>query len=125
MISESVATYPVEYLPTGDHALLVAWSAVPPVFVLGGGSISPEDAAILMNRLRTNTEPRAILCLEDGRAVLATLSEFKFDYRYDASRGGFVDVSGFAIEEDPDVEPDQKPADHGGEAVPGLVPEPD
>ena len=102
---------PAEYLPTGDHAMVVAWGAL---------SVPANDAP-------SYTDVIAILCLEDGRAVRAGLSEIKFDYRYDPDRQRFVDVSGihFEPEEGEDGEPDQEPPDHGSEGVPGLVSEAD
>lgn len=122
MISTVEVPHPVEYLPTGDHGLLVAWSTVPPVFFLGGG-ITQEQAHIASTMLKERTVPRALICLEDGRAVLAELSEFKFDYRYDMTKGRFVDVSNVngAAEEEGDIESDadQEPADDGGQGVPG------
>jgi hypothetical protein len=108
---------PAEYLPTGDHALIVAWAAL-------DDPERPGHAAVA-----------AVLCLEDGRAEIATTSEFKFDYRYDLNRQRFVDVSGVPIEDDEPDEPegdededgdsDQEPPGDGGQGVPGRVPEAD
>lgn len=91
---------PAEYLPTGDHALIVAWT----------------------------DGPAAVLCLEDGRSVVAEIGEFKFDYRYDLNRQRFVDVSGATIpeeEEEPDGDTDQEPPGDGSEGVSGRIPETD
>jgi hypothetical protein len=99
---------PAEYLPTGDHALILAWAE------------DPYGA------------PEAVLCLEDGRAMLANVREFKFDYRYDLNRQRFVDVSGVSVgelevpeDEGDHGDTDQEPSDHGSEGVPGRVPEAD
>jgi hypothetical protein len=128
VISTVEVPHPVEYLPTGDHGLLVAWTTIPPVFFLGGG-ITAEAAERAGQFLKERTVPRALICLEDGRAVLAELSEFKFDYRYDMTKGRFIDVSnvnGQAEEEEGDIaDTDQEPADDGGQGVPGQVPEHD
>lgn len=122
MISNVDVPHPVEYLPTGDHGLLMAWASVPPVFFLGG-SITTEVAHKVSEMIRGQTLPRALICLEDGRPVLATLDEFKFDYRYDANKGEFVDVSGLgaATEEGDGADTDQEASDDGSQGVPGLV----
>ena len=125
MISSVEIPHPVEYLPTGDHGLLVAWSTVPPIFFLGG-SITKDAAEAAANMLRDKTAPKALICLEDGRALLAELSEFKFDYRYDHAKGEFVDVSkASAGEETEDADTDQEAPDDGSQAVPGQLPQPD
>jgi hypothetical protein len=112
-VSEAVVPIPVEYLPTGDHALLVAWSA---------------------NVRAMGAQPRAVLCLEDGSAVLAALGDFRFDFRWDERKQQFVDVSGVLVahedaqlsEEDIEgADTDQEPTDDGGEGVSGSVPEAD
>lgn len=73
---------PAEYIPTGDHALIVAWTDTP-------------------------DGPAAVLCLEDGRSVVAEVGrEFKFDYRYDLDRQRFVDVSGASIPDEDDEDED-------------------
>lgn len=98
-VFESIERHPVEYLPTGDRALLMAWAvaAVP--------SDPPQDP-----------EPLVILCLEDGRAVRASMSEFRFDYRYSLREQAWYDVS--KIYEDNNAEPDQEDADAGSPGVP-------
>lgn len=105
-VFESIDRPPVEYLPTGDKALLIAWAiaAIP-------GEIDPE--------------PLVILCLEDGRAVRASISEIKFDYRYSNRDQKWYDVSRIDDEEELDADPDQGDADDGSPSVPGLVPQPD
>ena len=116
---------PVEYLPTGDHAMLFGWDTRPPIFFLGG-SINAEMAQKAGEYLRTEIVPKALLCLEDGRAVLAGLDEIKFEYRYDHRVSDWADVSGFGMsKEDQGGDADQAAADHGGPGVPGDVSEPD
>jgi hypothetical protein len=99
-IFESIERPPVEYLPTGDRALLMAWYTGP------------------------RGLPYAVLCLEDGTAVGTSITGFKFDYRYATREQRWYDVSRIE-EEDPDADSDQGDADDGGSPVPGLVPEPD
>lgn len=125
MIDALEIPHPVEYLPTGDHGLLMAWSSIPPVFFLGG-SITAQAAEMAANMLRDKTHPRAVICLEDGTAVIAEFDQFKFDYRYDHAKGEFVDVSkATAGEEEQGADADQEDADDGGPAVPGQLPQPD
>lgn len=68
-------------------------------------------------------EPLAILCLEDGRAVRAGISEFTFDYRYSNDDQKWYDVS--RITEETDADTNQEDADDGRAPVQGLVPDPD
>ena len=102
-VFESIERHPVEYLPTGDKALLVTWAVLT-------DPDRPEHRALA-----------AVLCLEDGRAVIAETNEFKFDYRYDNARQVWVDVSKIpeGHEEGPDADTDQEAEDHGGAEVPG------
>jgi hypothetical protein len=135
VIAEAIAPIPVEYLSTGDHALLMAWTDTPPIFFLGG-SITVEAAHMAGEYLKRETQPKALLCLEDGRAVVAPLNEIKFDYRWSEGRQQFVDVSALPTDEkdardegeEEDTEgadTDQEPPDDGGTGVPGPVPEAD
>jgi hypothetical protein len=98
VISNVEVPWPVEYKPTGDHALLVAWTHA------------------------DGYEPGAVLCLEDGRAVAVGLRDIKFDYRYDLAKGEFVDVSkataSEAGEEEEGADTDQEAPDDGGPGVP-------
>lgn len=110
-VFESIERYSVEYLPTGDHALLVAWCIVPTQ--LGDTTVNDINA---------------VLCLEDGTTVIALPQEFKFDFRYDNNRGQWVDVSGpIGPPEEGDIDGDTDPGagDDGGQEVPGRVPETD
>ena len=61
-----------------------------------------------------------VICLEDGRAVSALLSDIKFDYRYDLANDRWVDVSRIAgPAEGQDANADQEDADDGGPEVSG------
>lgn len=75
-VFESIERFPVEYQPSGDKALLMAWAILP---------LTVGDF--------TQSELHVVLCLEDGSAVSAVLSEIKFDYRYDLPNERWVDVS--------------------------------
>ena len=102
-VFESLERFPVEYLPTGDKALVMAW-------------------------WKSQYDVVAVLCLEDGTAKSATLDQFRFDYRYDNNNERWVDVSRVAdgpLPEGDDAESDQASGDHGREEVPGRVPETD
>lgn len=103
MIVEAAVPIPVEHLPTGDHALLMAW-------VQEGRDL-----------------PGAILCLEDGSAVSCFIDDFKFDYRWNDAQQQFIDVSGIAGEEEETegAYADQASPDDGGEGVSGPVSEAD
>lgn len=98
-VFESIDRYSVEYLPSGDHAMLIAWTVLPTTV----GDV-------------TGTDPFAILCLEDGSARLASLDEFKFDFRHHDGR--WVDVSG-PLDEGNDADTDPEAGDDGGQEVPG------
>lgn len=105
-VFESIERYPVEYLPTGDKALLMAWAVLTDPDLSGHAVMS------------------AVLCLEDGRAVIAEITQFKFDYRYDLPNDRWIDVSKFvAPEEGSNADADQEDADDGSPEVPGRVPE--
>jgi hypothetical protein len=108
-IAECLAALPVEYLPTGDKALITAWA------VLQADDRPGHDYVA------------AVLCLEDGSSVIAETSQFKFDYRWHQGKQKFVDVSAIpdAGDEEPDADTDQEHADLGGQSFPGPVPDPD
>lgn len=98
-VVEALVPLSVDYLPTGDHALLMGWATLT-------SPASPHNEVLA-----------AILCLEDGRPVLAEIGEFKFDYRYDINKGDFIDVS--SVESGAsDANPDQEAPDHGSPEVP-------
>ena len=99
-VFESIERFPVEYLPTGDKALLMAWYTL-------NDPENPERQVVA-----------AVLCLEDGRAAIATTSDFKFEYRYDLANDRWVDVSRVAPEGEPNADADQETADDGSQAVP-------
>jgi len=133
-VSEASVPLPIEYTPTGDHALLMAWSAAPPIILAGVGDWRVDRVEMFSQWLRENTRPRAVLCLEDGRAVLAGLDEIKFDFRWSEAKQQFVDVSGVSMDDDEDApegeeeegaDTDQASPDDGGQGVPGPVPEAD
>lgn len=100
-VFESSDRTPVQYLKTGDKALLIAWA-----------SLLFEGKDVLA----------AVLCLEDGSSVLAEIGEFKFEYRYSNTEQKWFDVSRIPADvedpEEPDADADQEDADDGGPAVP-------
>src|SRR5678816_2997012 len=103
----------MQYLPTGDKALLVAWAVVP----LTVGEV-------------TQNEINMVLCLEDGQAVAAPLDQVKFDYRYDNATERWFDVSRVADGQPSDEETslgnaDPQAGDDGSPSVPRQVPNPD
>lgn len=105
-VFESTDRSPVEYLPTGDRALLVAWATLPTTV----GDVTVVGLY-------------AVLCLENGTAVSAPLSEIKFDYRYDLANNRWVDVSKFPVAgEGDDGNADQEDAPDGGTTLPSGVP---
>lgn len=110
-VFESIERYPTEYLPTGDKALLVAWAVVPS---------SVGDISV--------SEVQVVLCLEDGRAVQASLGDIKFDYRYDYTNQTWLDVSKIfdgPTGEGDHADTDQEAGDDGGAPVQGQVPDAD
>lgn len=108
-VFESIDRAPVEYLPTGDKALLIAWAVV----TIRYETIESEDEVV------------AVLCLEDGTTVQARMDQIKFEYRYDNANQKWVDVSKIPFQEGTDVDADQEAGDDGGAPVPGPVPDAD
>jgi hypothetical protein len=93
---------PAEYLPSGDHAMIVAWTTT--------GSISDPI--------------RVVLCTENGMPLTARLDQIRFEWRYDNDHQKWVDVSGIPMNEgDERDDTDQEPSGDGGEGVPGRLSE--
>jgi len=104
-VFESIERYPVAYNPTGDRAILIAWA------------VKPTTVGVT-----TVHEVCAVLCLEDGTAVEASLSEIRFDYRYDLANQAWIDTSrpiGQPPAEGDNANADQEDADDGSPEVPG------
>ena len=100
-VFESIERFPVEYTPTGDKALLMAWYTL-------NDPENPERHVVAV-----------VLCLEDGRPAIATTSDFKFDYRYDLANDRWVDGSRtLAQTGDSNADADQEDADDGSAEVP-------